>query len=32
MKDRENQLYAQFANLEATLNKYNAQMNYFNQV
>ena len=32
MKDRENQLYAQFANLEATLNKYNSQMNYFNQV
>lgn len=32
MKERENQLYSQFANLEASLNKYNAQMNYFNQV
>lgn len=32
MKERESRLYAQFANLEASLNKYNAQMNYFNQV
>ena len=32
MKERENSLYKKFARLEASMNKFNSQMNYFGQM
>ena len=32
MDDRENKLYKQFGQLEASMNKLNSQMNYFAQM